>query len=31
MDRLTSLEVFNKVVESASFSEAARQLGLSRA
>jgi len=31
MDRLTSLEVFNKVVECESFSEAARQLGLSRA
>ncbi|MEM7443227.1 MAG: LysR family transcriptional regulator [Pseudomonadota bacterium] len=31
MDRLTSLEVFNKVVETESFSQAARQLGLSRA
>jgi DNA-binding transcriptional LysR family regulator len=31
MDRLTSMEVFSRVVDAESFSEAARQLGMSRA
>ena len=31
MDRLTSMDVFSRVVDAESFSEAARQLGMSRA